>query len=417
MFSVRRPNRHRQTGPIYRAQESTNPYSKSSTSSPPPKQSRIVLTVAEISQKQIITRDDIIDAMLTLTEWTDSDPTHVAPSKEIFRNMLNDYHRDRLTNARHLERVAEAGSATNQHQEFIKSRHFVHDLIDNEEADLRDGEDIQHAHSVVRTENQVPQTPTAVAKPQTMWTGLSAVKNLIATPLNYFRRRESDTNAANSKPVPGEFTFSRSHNIPSVSEFTTPVRPARRQAAQTERGSRLQTPHARQAQTERRRRIVTAQKPPMHLRHLTSPAVMAEIERKRERGRRTFAQAQREVAAMYDDEVDHHQTQRKKQRMAQREEDEDESEDMDDHVFAMLKIHLQAGEKRKHSSAPRQPEPCFNTVIAPSEGSSSALRQPEPCFNTFIAPSGGSSSDDDDEDEMEDDQMVCHYCFHIVSAY
>ncbi|PSS25319.1 hypothetical protein M430DRAFT_33077 [Amorphotheca resinae ATCC 22711] len=216
--------------------------------------------------------------------------------------------------------------------------------------------------SEVQSEIQEPQTPANQTVPQLQqsrgfWSGVSAVKSMLATPFQFLgSRNQQDGQAAatNGDSVTGASTFTQPRNnsgsINSTNGPTTPTRPGlrRKKTSQSERKSRAPSTHSKHPQTERRRRLREEPKPPIHLRGLLSPTRIAEIHREQDR----LAEERN----------------KKRQAHAARVEDEEEA------ILATPSTNpARAGEKRK--------------------------RRTPPPPGTFRVPSPGSS-DDSDEDEV-----------------
>jgi len=207
-----------------------------------------------------------------------------------------------------------------------------------------------------------PQTPTpTVQQPQEsrgFWNGLSAIKNIVATPLYYFGRRSHSADAAttNSLPVTSDFSSGPSRPLPRTSILalqSTPSRlgPRPKLGAQTERRGHKTAHYNSGPQTERRVRADESEKPPIHLRGLLSPSRIAEIHREQDRKKQRESHANR-----VEDETDIFQT-------------------------------AQVGDKRKRPEKFRTPAPAVHS-------------------GTFRVPSPESSDDDTDEEDALENMPI-----------
>jgi hypothetical protein len=319
----------------------------------------------------------LIDAARSLAAWAERDETRRVPTAEQMEALLDAF------NAQESAKVAAPSTPAPstpptlpqpsaelnpvpvapheddaQHEALEAESESEHELVDEMSGALEVPED----PSEVQSEIQEPQTPTNQTVPQPQqsrgfWSGVSAVKSMLATPFQFLgARNQQDGQAAatNGDPVTGAFTFTQPRNnsgsINSTNAPTTPTRPGprRKKTSQSERKSRAPSTHSKHPQTERRRRLREEPKPPIHLRGLLSPTRIAEIHREQDR----LAEERN----------------KKRQAYAAHVEDEEEA------IFTTPSMNpARAGEKRK--------------------------RRTPPPPGTFRVPSPGSS-DDSDEDEV-----------------
>lgn len=318
---------------------------------------KIVIPATGAEQEYILTRPDHIDATKTLIKWAERNNQRTLPSPKQLEAMLDSFLAQEQANS--------AKSPSHSQQLMIEPRaeqdgSNSESQSDGEPSDQVTEKEYADNQSEVHHTTQEPQTPRpAETKPQEsrgIWAGISAVKNLMSTPLHFFGRRSDPADATNETPVTGKFSFRHPDQLPKVPEVNaTPSRPPpRKPAPQTERRRRPLLPLNRGAQSERRRtHREETEETPIHLRGLLSKAKIAEIQRAQDRQNgRDALTAELERASSDDLHDDSTQT-------------------------------PQVGEKRKRTNAPKTPP-----IIT----------------STFRVPSPTSSEDDTDtEEEMEDE--------------
>lgn len=341
------------------------------------KSKKIIIPASHSEAELVLTRPDLIDAARSLAAWAERDETRRVPTAEQMEALLDAFHAQESAKvaapstpapstppalpqpSAELNPVPVSSHEDDAQHEALEAES---DSSEHELDEMSGALGVPEDPSEVQSEIQEPQTPANQTVPQLQqsrgfWSGVSAVKSMLATPFQFLgSRNQQDGQAAatNGDSVTGASTFTQPRNnsgsINSTNGPTTPTRPGlrRKKTSQSERKSRAPSTHSKHPQTERRRRLREEPKPPIHLRGLLSPTRIAEIHREQDR----LAEERN----------------KKRQAHAARVEDEEEA------ILATPSTNpARAGEKRK--------------------------RRTPPPPGTFRVPSPGSS-DDSDEDEV-----------------
>lgn len=302
--------------------------------------SNTLIFPASSSQAQIVVTDPkLIDTLRSIVEWTQSSETNSLPSKERFIGLLEASKSEEMTRARPSAPSPASQQASSQPASARSVRHNEkqHSAQDNQspavgvhpsgvklsnhhreiEHPAEDGESdalgykssddeakddtMSDSQSEVDANEAAPTTPIQIQtlsqqapEPRGVWSVLSTVKNVVASPFKFFGRNQNAGGAATTNSNETEFTFTHPHKFSQPP--TTPTRSKKQRAKpQSERrrtsNSSRASQSARVPQTERQRRHADKSKP-LHMRGAPSESDLKDLREEQASTRRRQREAE-----------------------------------------------------------------------------------------------------------------------------
>lgn len=229
---------------------------------------------SELKIELVLTRPDLIDAALALVKWAERDETRRLPDGQQMEALLESF--DAQESADIEPQTPTHVPARNRRHEHGATSRPIQRRRSNSDASEMASADSQSEVSEMKD----PKTPTQPQESRGFWNGVSAVKNIFTSPMNFFdrRRNQEDSPEATTNGTSVPAAPSASYPITLGDPVTFPAltpRPTSSLYGSTGRDRRVQT--------ERSRRTRDQAKPPIHLRGIASPSRIAEIHLQQDR--------------------------------------------------------------------------------------------------------------------------------------